>query len=438
MNGGDAGAPVITLGAGVTPGHPALWSKKLGTGGVGGLAFDPSGNLIVAGSVGPEAQRSPGFVGAFDRNGDVNWQDQWSSGNPSFGTAVAVGGGSVWVLGLSIGKSADVVDLGGGMISTPAPLPSPSPASGFLVRYDSMGAFVTASLSSASWIGFDASGFFSLTVAAAAGTPDGFVFTKTAADGTMISTPPVQYIDGAPALNTAGNIAFFGDFGVRPVDAGPLAGGFGVMTLGGHTLWSRTIFYSAKLVNYHGDALALDSAGNLVVAGWFSGELDLGCPEPLVGPTAAGSDPGEPIFLAKYDREGNCLWNHVYGSTLRAQSRVSAISIVQSGDIFLTGSFAGQIDFGTGAMQTTTDPMGVGVRDPFLARLHSDGTAVWSEGFAGPFYGVSTQIAIAADGRVGMAVSTAGTIDFGNGPLTGGDDSPQFGYFDGFIAVFDP
>ena len=67
-----------------------------------------------------------------------------------------------------------------------------------------------------------------------------------------------------------------------------------------------------------------------------------------------------------------------------------------------------------------------------------DGSAVWSEGFAEPFLTVqSTNLAGAPDGRVAIAGAFAGTIDFGNGPVAGGDDS-QLGHEDAFIAVFSP
>jgi hypothetical protein len=187
----------------------------------------------------------------------------------------------------------------------------------------------------------------------------------------------------------------------------------------------------------------MDGAGSAIVGGTYSGTLDLGGPEPLVGPAAGAVDgPGEPIFVAKYDGLGTYVWSQSYGTTPRARSEVGAIRPAADGDLFVTGQFAGSIDFGAGAVRTSDDSNAVGLEAAFLVRLSPQGIARWSDAFAGPSVGsdMGACLAVAADGRVALGGGFDQTIDFGNGPLHAvGRAFNQFGpVSDGFVAVFDP
>ncbi len=102
-------------------------------------------------------------------------------------------------------------------------------------------------------------------------------------------------------------------------------------------------------------ALALDNAENLVVAGTFFGQLDLGT-GPLV---SAGADD---VFVAKLTLEGTPLWAKRYGDPWL--QRTSAVAVGASREVWLAGSFENTIDFVNGAPLVNA-----GAADGFWARL---------------------------------------------------------------------
>jgi hypothetical protein len=103
------------------------------------------------------------------------------------------------------------------------------------------------------------------------------------------------------------------------------------------------------------NALALDGAGNLLLAGAFYGQIDLGT-GPLV---SAGA---EDAFVAKLTLEGTPLWAKRYGDT--GQQRASSVAVGASREVWLAGSFESTIDFVNGAPLVNA-----GAADGYWARL---------------------------------------------------------------------
>ncbi len=104
------------------------------------------------------------------------------------------------------------------------------------------------------------------------------------------------------------------------------------------------------------------------------------------------------------------LWSQGYGDSL--PQTVTAVGGLPDGDVVIGGIFQGEMDFGGGVF-SSTEP---GYFAPFLARLSSGGSHVWSHGFAGA--GGISDIAVDASGDVIVAAWVDKTVDFGGGPLT--------------------
>jgi hypothetical protein len=102
--------------------------------------------------------------------------------------------------------------------------------------------------------------------------------------------------------------------------------------------------------------LVLDAAGHLVLAGSFTGSIDLG------GGMMTATGDGADALIAKLDADGTYLWARAYGDAAD-QYGVGAAVFPKSQDIVLAGSMAGTADFGGGPLTAAGD------LDVFLAEL---------------------------------------------------------------------
>jgi hypothetical protein len=166
-----------------------------------------------------------------------------------------------------------------------------------------------------------------------------------------------------------------------------------------------------------GYAVAVDRSGNVFVTGFFSGTADFG------GGNLVSAGSGD-IFLAKYDANGVHQWSRRFGDS---DDQVgTAIAVDGSGNVFMTGDFAGTVDFGGGNLVSAFDSY-----DIFLAKYNANGVHQWSHRFGG--VGFSGGSAVAVDGSGNVVVTGA----FENGVYFGGNASwVSAGQSDMFVARF--
>ena len=133
------------------------------------------------------------------------------------------------------------------------------------------------------------------------------------------------------------------------------------------------------------------------------------------------------IFVAKFDSSGNLLWDKSFGDA--ADQKQASLALDASGNIFLGGSFPGQIDFGGGALVSMGDD------DLFLAKLDPSGSHLWSKRFGDTNDQSFGTVAVDPSGRPILVSGCSGAVDFGGGPLqsAGGTTGGQ----DVFVAKFD-
>lgn len=111
-----------------------------------------------------------------------------------------------------------------------------------------------------------------------------------------------------------------------------------------------------------------------------------------------------------------------YGTTDAGQERGLAIATDASGNVYITGSYVGPINFGTGPLP---DP---GNNECYVAKFNSSGVCQWAVSFAGT-----------TGNDVGMAIVTDGTSVYVGGNFTGSITVPPLApvagtVIDGFIA----
>jgi hypothetical protein len=114
--------------------------------------------------------------------------------------------------------------------------------------------------------------------------------------------------------------------------------------------WARS---AGGTSNEVGEAIAVDAAGNVLVAGYFNGTLRLGAVNLVSGGL-------EDIFLAKYDPAGNLVWARRAGGVGYDEAR--GVAIDSSGNIYMTGLFQNTASFGAASVTSS------GLSDIFVAK----------------------------------------------------------------------
>jgi len=209
------------------------------------------------------------------------------------------------------------------------------------------------------------------------------------------------------AVDDAGNAYVAGSLDVNSDGAGELLAKYAA---DGTRLWA--LAYSGFWSNTT-SRVTTDEAGNVYLAGRFSGTLTVGGKSA----TAAGSFDAA---VAKIASDGTVLWLQSFGGTADDAAR----AIVSDGEsVFVTGYFEGATAVGTSVS---------GTRDGYAAKLDADdGSLVASFAFGGAG---GTQVdmgdSIALDGAGGVYVGGRfeGTSAFGSQTVTsvGGSDAAVF------------
>ena len=191
----------------------------------------------------------------------------------------------------------------------------------------------------------------------------------------------------------------------------------------GEHLWSKR--FGSSCLQQNATAIATDAQGNVIVAGYFDGAIDFGG-GPLYGaPCSSGRFWS---FLAKLGPNGEHIWSKRFANDSSQDSnRLRRMRVDASGNIVITGSFNGKVEFG-GGLVTTSQARGV-----FVARFDSSGQHLWSKAYGGPAGSYSDSYGLGVDpsGSVGIAGVFSGSIDVGGGTMT------SAGQQDVFIARFD-
>ena len=174
-----------------------------------------------------------------------------------------------------------------------------------------------------------------------------------------------------------------------------------------------------------GKGISQDSNGNSYITGVFSGPIDF---DPsLLGYSILTAPMNQGLslaaFILKLDANGNLVWVKMINGT----QDVDGVSIeVDINDkIYVTGDFAGTVDFDPGAgvfnMTSTLDlgNIGIGSNDAFLLKLDSNGNFIWAKSWGGGGADYGKALAVDAIGNVyttGMFCQSYDTIvDFDPG-----------------------
>lgn len=192
--------------------------------------------------------------------------------------------------------------------------------------------------------------------------------------------------------------------------------------------------------NENGKRIRKDASGNLYAMGSFIGTVDFDASAvtaTLSSPVAQG------IFITKQDPSGNYIWAKcivVDQMNFGSQCDASDLFVDVSGNIYLTGSYNGTIDFDPSAATSTLTSSG-NSQDAFFAKYDNSGNYVWAKsiGGVGSFVGAENGCAINSDatGNVFVAGYFQTTTDFDPSAATATLSTTGFAEFAMFMAKYD-
>lgn len=385
-----------------------LWSKAFGDSEVQvpeSVAVDSAGNVLVTGiftssvNFGPTGATSLVAASA----GDLFLAKLGPDGSHVWSKGFGLAQGELDVLGrVAVGVSDQVfmsglyktaIDLGGGALS----------ATGnqdfFVASFDASGTHLwsnTFGLSSAA------------VVNALAVGPDG--------------NPVIvgSYADGAFALGST----------MYPVTSGKNAFVAKLDRATGAVIWSQSYGDVAGYPVGDQDAtgVAVDSGGNIVVAGTMTTETDFG-----LGFSDFSPDGGKDIFVMRLGESGDHTW-HTYFHGPNDETP-TGVAVDSTGSAFITGWFSGSTQFDGTDFGTTKNTTGPTDTDVFVVKLNAQGKQLWMKqlGDATPqidlvavSFDLPLGVAVDSQDRAIVAGGFLGTIASGGVTLTSQGDLDWF------------
>jgi len=214
------------------------------------------------------------------------------------------------------------------------------------------------------------------------------------------------------AVDTAGNTHITGNF-QGTVDFDPGAGVTSLTSNGSGDIFVAVYDPTGNLTRAlniggtffdTGSGVAVDTAGNTHITGWFEGTVDF---DPSAGMTNHTSNGNADIFVAVYDPTGNLIRAHTTGGTSSDEGR--GIAVDTAGNTHITGDFRGTVDFDPSP--GVSNLVSVGSDDIFVARYSTQAA--------------SNQAPAAVDDAASTGFETALAVNVINGSAGGADTDPD-------------
>ena len=384
-----------------------LWAKGFGgaaTDSLGGLAVDASGNVYAAGTFGGPAKfgtfsmtpangsASDVFAIKLDPTGAVTWAEQVGGGLSTFGTALALDSQANAYIGGEFSGQGNLNPQGGANFTSAGGLDA------FVLKLDTKGVY--------QWALTGGGPSNDYVTALAVHAPDDLAAIGRYTGPATFGPNVLQSIDSTNMYVSRISVPS------TPPVLGP-ADFLAASSVGGNIIDSRGV--------------ALDAAGNSYVTGTFNGTVDF---DPGLGVTNLTSVGYKDVYLASYSPTGALLWAKDIAGSGYSQSQGNGIAVDANGNILLTGTFAGAINFnpgGSGGVLTSR-----GSYDAFVARFSPTGAFLWADQFGGILSDQGSGVAVDASGNVYASGNFSGVATFGTSTLAsvGGNDD--------YVAKIDP
>ncbi len=297
------------------------------------IAFDPVGNPVITGVFSNTVDFDPGggvanltsagyydiFLAKYDVNGNYMWAKKFGSVQNDVGYGLACdASGNVLITGYFEGT----VDFDPGP-STANLVGNLNYIDLFFAKYDPNGNYIWAKQIGGNNIDIS----YSIALDQSANIYLTGVFAATT--------------DFDPGIGVSNLVAFFNtDPFVAKYDSN------------GNYLWAKQIQSSGGYAR--SVSVALDGSGNPVIAGDFTGSIDV---DPGIA-SITFTSPGtySDMFFAKYSASGNYLWGKQIGNT--GAEEAHDVALDECGNVIITGFFNNTVDFDTGPAVSNLSAIG--------------------------------------------------------------------------------
>lgn len=199
------------------------------------------------------------------------------------------------------------------------------------------------------------------------------------------------------------------------------------LDVNGNLLWARKF---GGIGDDYGISIGVDWSGNVYTFGHYQNTVDFDPGPGIQNHTSYGYFD---MFIHKLDVAGNFVWAKVIGGT--SGDGAASINVSGSGNLTLTGSFSGTVDFDPGInyfyMHSTLSDNS----DAFVLRLNSSGDFIFAKGMGGTGYDGGGSITVDGWGHIYSAGTYNENGDFDPGP--GLFALPLTNYYNGYISKLD-
>lgn len=239
------------------------------------------------------------------------------------------------------------------------------------------------------------------------------------------------------ATDDSGNVYITGYFN-GTVDFDPGVGTSNLVSVGEEDIFIQKLDAAGNLVwvrkfgganSNYGNAITVDASGNIYTTFFFKGNIDF---DPGAGTSNLASSGYKDIFIHKMNASGNLIWAKRVGGTTIQEG--NDITTDDSGNVYITGSFNGTVDFNPGAGVFNLITSGsAGTVDIFIEKLDAAGNFIWAKRIGGNADDLGSSICTDASGNVYTTGSFRESVDFD--PGTGSNVLISAGEYDVFVEV---
>lgn len=181
----------------------------------------------------------------------------------------------------------------------------------------------------------------------------------------------------------------------------------------GALLWARSFETTTSSSGFedHPASIDVDSSGNVYLTGEFYGTVDF---NPAGSPFELTSDGYDP-FVAKLSTNGGFISAVQFEGGTVKEAKPVGIFVDASGNVHVTASFEGSMDFDPSGSTFNLQSLGSGTYDVYVCKLNTDLGFVWARQFGGLDDALGISIAVDSAGSVYTTGAFKGTFDFDPG-----------------------